>query len=192
VRNWKEYNEAPVNRGRLIFHITEEAMKEWEARERKGTRGRPKQFSDTAIETSVALGQLLNMPLRQTEGVLTELLQRIDADLKAPDYSTVSIRARTLSIRIRTRSIQNESIHLVIDSTGVKIFGEGEWKVRMHGWCKHRRWKKLHIGIDASTGDILNGRSDRQRYDGRRSRPASSRTASRRDARGIGLDGRRT
>ena len=157
VRNWKEYNEALVNRGRLIFHITEEAIEQWEERERKGKRGRPKQFSDTAVETSVALGQLLGLPLRQTEGVLTELLQRIGTDLKAPDYSTISIRSRTLSISIRIRSVSDEPIHLVIDSTGVKIFGEGEWKVRMHGWCKHRRWKKLHLGVDASTGDVLMG-----------------------------------
>lgn len=158
VRNWKEYNESLVNRGRLVFHITEEAIRQWEEDQKKpknGKRGRPKKFSDTAIETSIALGQLLNLKLRQTEGLLNEILQRIGADSKAPDYTTVCLRSRTLALSIRVRPVCNEPIHLVVDSSGAKVFGEGEWKVRQHGFCKHRRWKKLHIGVDEGSGDIL-------------------------------------
>ena len=157
VRNWKEYNAALVDRGKVLFWITEEAMKNWENDEKTGKRGKPKQFSNTAIETAITLAQVFRMPLRQTEGFLRSILGMLNPDLKAPDHSTVSIRARTLSVQIRVRPISRESLHIVVDSTGAKVYGEGEWKVRMHGWSKRRTWKKLHIGVDETSGDILLG-----------------------------------
>ena len=157
VRNWREYNQALVNRGKILFWITEEAIREWEEQQKTGKRGKPKQFSDTAIETSLTLSQVFHMPLRATEGFLTDILEKLAPLLKAPDHSTVSIRSKTLSIQIRVRSISRESLHIVVDSTGVKVYGEGEWKVRQHGWSKRRTWKKLHIGVDEHSGDILIG-----------------------------------
>jgi len=156
VRNWKEYNEALVNRGRLVFHVTEEAIRQWEEAEREKKRGRPKKFSDTAIETALTLGQLLNLPLRATEGLLADILSKLGTSCQAPDYTTLSIRGKTLSVSVRVRPIR-EDLHLVVDSTGIKVYGEGEWKVRKHGWSKHRTWLKLHIGVDEQTGDILVG-----------------------------------
>lgn len=156
VRNWKEYNEALVSRGRIIFHITEEALKQWEAEERSKKRGRPKKFSDTAIETALTLGQLLRLPLRATEGLLSDMLLKLGTDCQAPDYSTLSIRGKTLPVSIRVRSVRDD-VHIVVDSTGVKVYGEGEWKVRKHGWSKHRTWLELHLGVDEETGDILVG-----------------------------------
>ena len=153
VRNWKEYNEALVNRGRILFQITEEAIKQWEEAERNKKRGRPKKFSDTAIETALTLSQLFRLPLRTTEGLMSDILKKLGAECTAPDYSTLSIRGKDLSISIRIRK-PNETLHLVVDSTGVKVFGEGEWKVRKHGWSKHRTWLKLHLGADEKTGDI--------------------------------------
>lgn len=76
---------------------------------------------------------------------------------KAPDHSTLSLRAETLPVVVRIRAVRNESLHIVVDSTGAKVYGEGEWKVRKHGWSKRRTWKKLHLGIDEETGDILLG-----------------------------------
>lgn len=158
VRNWKEYNEALVNRGRIIFHITEEALKQWEEteQEKKKKRGRPKKFSDTAIETALTLGQTLHLPLRGTEGILSEILSKLGSSCHAPDYSTLSIRGKTIPVSIRIRS-PRERIHIAADSTGVKVFGEGEWKVRKHGWSKRRTWLELHIGVDEKTGDVVVG-----------------------------------
>src|SRR5574343_869673 len=113
VRNWKEYNEALVNRGRIIFHITEEALKQWEEaeQEKKKKRGRPKKFSDTAIETALTLGQTLHLPLRGTEGLLSEILSKLGSSCHAPEYSTLSIRGKTIPVSIRIRS-PRERIHI--------------------------------------------------------------------------------
>lgn len=156
VRNWKEYNEALVNRGRILFHITEDAIKQWEEAERNKKRGRPKKFSDTAIETALTLSQIFRLPLRTTEGLLSDILKKLGAKCDAPDYTTLSVRSKTLSVSIRIRDIR-ENLHVVVDSTGVKVFGEGEWKVRKHGYSKHRTRLKLHLGADETTGDILAG-----------------------------------
>lgn len=156
VRNWKEYNEALVNRGRILFQITEEAIRQWEEAERTKKRGRPKKFSDTAIETALALSQILRLPLRTTEGLVSDILKKLGADCTAPDYTTLCVRSKTITVSIRVRDVR-ENLHLVVDSTGVKVFGEGEWKVRKHGYSKRRTWLKLHIGADEKTGDILVG-----------------------------------
>lgn len=159
VRNWKEYNQALVDRGKVLFWITEEAMKNWQEQEGKGKRkrGKPQQYSDTAIQTALTLQQVFHLPLRQTEGFLASILGELAPLLKAPDHSTLSLRARNLFIKILARPLEKEPLHIVVDSTGVKVYGEGEWKVRQHGWSKRRTWKKLHIGVDEKTGDILLG-----------------------------------
>jgi len=156
VRNWKEYNEALVNRGRILFHITEEAIKQWEEAQRKKKRGRPKKFSDTAIETALTLSQILRLSLRTTEGLVSDMLKKLGAQCSAPDYTTLCLRSQTVSVSIRVRDIR-KNLHVVVDSTGVKVFGEGEWKVRKHGYAKRRTWLKLHLGADETTGDILVG-----------------------------------
>lgn len=157
VRNWKEYNQALVDRGKVLFWITEEAMKNWQAEEKTGKRGKPKQYSDTAIEIALTLQQVFRLPLRGTEGFLASILGKLAPLLKAPDHSTLSLRGKTLSIAIRVRPLSSEPLHIVVDSTGAKVYGEGEWKVRQHGWSKRRTWRKLHIGVDEATGDILLG-----------------------------------
>jgi len=157
IRNWKEYNEALVNRGKIMFWITEDALRQWKERNKTGKRGKPKVFSDTAIEVALTLRAVFHLPLRQTEGFLVSVLERIGALVKAPDYSTLSIRSRSLSITIRVHPARKETLHLVVDSTGMKVYGEGEWKVRQHGWSKRRTWRKLHIGVDEKTGNIVLG-----------------------------------
>lgn len=157
VRNWKEYNQALVDRGRITFWISEEAIEAWENNEKTGKRGKPQKFSNIAIETALTLQQVFHLPLRQTEGLLASILATMGVTCKAPDYSTLSIRSVTLPISIQIRSSREEPLHVVIDSSGAKVYGEGEWKVRQHGWSKRRIWKKLHIGIDEQTGDILVG-----------------------------------
>jgi len=157
VRNWKEYNEALVNRGKMMFWITEEAIRDWEEKRKTRKRGKPKFFSNMAIETALTLREVFHLPLRQTEGFLTDVLRILGASVIAPDYSTLSKRSEGLPVLIRTRPIQDEPLHIVVDSTGAKVYGEGEWKVRQHGWSKRRTWRKLHIGVDEATNDILIG-----------------------------------
>jgi len=140
-----------------MFWITEDALRQWKERNKTGKRGKPKVFSDTAIEVALTLRAVFHLPLRQTEGFLVSVLERIGALVKAPDYSTLSIRSRSLSITIRVHPARKETLHLVVDSTGMKVYGEGEWKVRQHGWSKRRTWRKLHIGVDEKTGNIVLG-----------------------------------
>jgi IS5 family transposase len=157
VRNWREYNQALVDRGSIAFWITDEALRQWQEQEKTGKRGKPKLYSNLAIETALILREVFHLPLRQVEGFLRSILLKMGNDRKAPDYSTLSIRAEKLAPFIRVRAIRDEPIHIVIDSTGAKVYGEGEWKVRQHGFSKRRTWKKLHLGIDEETGDILVG-----------------------------------
>ena len=159
IRNWKEYNQALVDRGKVLFWITEEAMKNWEEQEQTGRRkrGKPQQYSDTAITTALTLREVFRLPLRQTEGFLASILGKLAPLLKAPDHSTLCLRAKTLPVKIHVRPHSAKPLHIVVDSSGVKVYGEGEWKVRQHGWSKRRTWKKLHIGVDETTGDILLG-----------------------------------
>src|SRR3990167_3789128 len=130
VRNWKEYNEALVNRGKMMFWITEEAIRDWEEKRKTKKRGKPKFFSNMAIETALTLREVFHLPLSQTEGFLTDVLRILGASVIAPDYSTLSKRSEGLPVLIRTRPIQDEPLHIVVDSTGAKVYGEGEWKVR--------------------------------------------------------------
>lgn len=157
VRNWREYNQALVDRGKIAFWITDEALRQWEEQKKTGKRGKPRLYSNLAIETALTLREVFHLPLRQIEGFLASILLKMGSTLHAPDYSTLSLRAEGLPVAIRVRDIKDESLHIVVDSTGAKVYGEGEWKVRKHGWSKHRTWKKLHLGIDEKTGDILLG-----------------------------------
>lgn len=154
VRNWKEYNEMLVNRGALMVHISPEAEKGWVEIRPTGKPGKPRCFSNLAIETALTIQQAFRLPLRNTEGVVRQLLAAIGT-LPSPDYSTLCKRGVTLPVTIRVRPSGNEPLHLLVDSSGVKVYGEGEWKVRAHGVSKRRTWKKVHLGFDATTGDIV-------------------------------------
>ena len=157
VRDWRAYNQMLVDRGNVELWVSEEALRAWEEKIKSGKRGKPRTYSNIAIETALTIGQVFHLALRQTEGFLASILKRIGSDRKAPDLSTLSLRGETLPVQILIRPLRRESLHIVIDSTGAKVYGEGEWKVRQHGWSKHRAWKKLHIGVDETTGDILLG-----------------------------------
>lgn len=157
VRNWREYNQSLVNRGAVMFWISKTAQDNWYNTQPTGQRGKPRLYSDLAIETAITIQQVFGLALRQTEGFLTSLFQKLNNGLTAPDYSTLSIRAANLNIAITAKTastLSAEPLHIVVDSTGAKVYGEGEWKVRQHGWGKHRTWRKLHIGVDEKTGEI--------------------------------------
>ena len=153
VSNWSTYNQALIDRGRLTVWLSEEALSGWHY---QGPTQRGAQFfySDLAIETTLTLRKLFDLGLRQSQGLVTSLFALMRVDLKAPSYSTLSRRQAELEIELPVRSKEGP-IHLVVDSSGLKIFGEGEWKVRQQGWTKRRTWRKLHLGIDADTSEIV-------------------------------------
>ncbi len=154
--NWKEYNDALVPRGSITVWLSDEAIASWNKPEHSGKAGHPKTYSDLAIQTALSLQAVYHLPLRATEGFLQSLLFMLGCShLKSPDYSTLSYRAKDLEIplssSVRHALSSGEDLHIAVDSTGVKIYGEGEWKVRKHGWTKRRTWRKVHLGVDVST-----------------------------------------
>lgn len=153
IRNWKEYNEALVNRGSLTFWFDENVIAAWHDVENIH-RGHPFVYSDVAILCGLSLKVIFQLPLRATEGLLGSLVELMDLPIQVPDYTTLCRRQSKLELEIPT-FIPNESRHVVVDSTGLKIFGEGEWKVRQHGHDKRRTWRKLHLGIDEQTQEIV-------------------------------------
>ncbi|MFC3024163.1 IS5 family transposase [Vibrio zhugei] len=154
MTNWKEYNQALVNRGSLTFWLDEKAIDAWQCQEHHGGRGRGFQFSDTAIETALMLKGIFGLSLRATEGFINSLFRLMDVPLRSPDYSCVSKRAKTVEVKYRNPS-RGPVAHLVVDSTGLKVYGEGEWKTRKHGTEKRRIWRKLHLAIDAETHEVV-------------------------------------
>jgi transposase len=154
IRNWSAYDAALKQRGSLTFWIDDEVLKGWLNTEKTGKRGASWMYSDLAIATMSTMGSVMHLRGRQTEGFMTSLFQLMKVDLPVPDHSTVSRRLGKLSIVLPVVEGTGPR-HVVVDSTGVKVYGEGEWKVRQHGYSKRRTWRKLHLGVDESTGEIL-------------------------------------
>ena len=148
VANWPAYNQALVRRGDVTVWVSSEAIAAWTPG-RSGRRGGQRRYSDLAIETALTLRLLCHLPLRQAEGFLHALFGMMRLNLSAPDSTTLSRRSRHL--RRRLRSVPpGEAVHLVLDSTGLSIVGEGEWAAATHGGRGRRGWRKLHLGVDQS------------------------------------------
>ena len=150
VANWPAYNQALVRRGDVTVWLSSEAIAAWTPR-RSGQRGGQRRYSDLAIETALTLRLLYHLPLRQAEGFLRALFGMMRLDLAAPDYTTLSRRSQHLRRRLRLVP-PGEGLHLVLDSTGLSIVGEGEWATAKHGGRGRRGWRKLHLGVDQSGG----------------------------------------
>src|SRR6056297_1396030 len=150
TRNWPAYNEALKRRDSLTIWFDPEMS--WEAAP-TGKRGRQKTYSDTAIQTCLTMKVLFGMALRQTTGFVESLLRLIGLDWTVPDYSTLSRRQKTLVVNIPYHG-SHGPLNLLIDSTGIKAEGEGEWHGRKHGGSKHRLWRKIHLGVDEQTLEI--------------------------------------
>ena len=154
LRNWREYNTALVHRGSLTLWCDPAAVAAWVARDRSGRRGRPRTYSAAAIRCMGTLQQVFHLPLRATVGFVRSLLTLLGhAELPVAHPATLCRRRRTLALVLPV-SVPRGPLHLVVDTTGLKVYGEGEWKVRQHGWAKHRRWIKLHLGVDAATQEL--------------------------------------
>lgn len=147
-RSWSDYNKSLVQRGNLNLWVNDEVIEHWLAPV-CSKRGAPRQYSDLAITTMLELKYLFNLTFRATQGFLKSLFDILDVDLPVPDYSTLSRRLRHLKIELKVPQAM-DPISLAIDSSGLKVYGEGEWKVRIHGYSKRRTWRKFHLGIDTS------------------------------------------
>ncbi len=155
IRNWPEYNRALIQRGSITFWVEDQALKKWLSISYSGCAGRPEIYSDDAILTLLLLREIFKLTLRSLEGFARSLFQLMNLDLTVPSYTQISRRACHLHKRIKRMLNGKKNCHIIFDSTGLKVYGEGEWKMRTHGKSKRRTWRKFHIGIDVETQDIL-------------------------------------
>jgi hypothetical protein len=155
VRNWKEYNQALVKRGSLTFWFDEKCINQWRSEKEKLGRGRPEKYSDMAIQTGLTLKALFKLTFRGTEGFIKSLLEMLEVDIEAPNYTLLCKRQKSISVDLPKKALASgETLHLAFDTTGLKVYGEGEWKVRQHGWVKHRLWRKFHLALNTENQQI--------------------------------------
>lgn len=153
VKNWSEYDNALIQRGSITCWISNDFEKTWMCASR-GERQRGSQFdyTDQAILVMLTVKEVFHLTNRGVEGFVRSLFRMLKINLPVPDHSTLSRRSKDLKVTLPKKTSQ--SLNIVMDSTGLKIYGEGEWKVRMHGVAKRRTWRKLHVGADPEDGEI--------------------------------------
>lgn len=153
IRNWADYNTALIQRGSLTLWLDETTVQNWCSQERTGKRGKPQLYTDQAIACALRLGAVYQLPLRATEGLLASLMALSEANVPVPDYTTLCRRRKKMTVALSPPA-STEPLHLAVDGTGLKIFGDGEWKVRQHGTSKRRTWRKVHLAVDQKTGMV--------------------------------------
>jgi hypothetical protein len=153
VTNWAEYDTALRRRGSFTVWSTDEAIASWRAAPRT-TRGGQPWYSPLAILTALTLRAVFRLALRQTEGLIGSILHLLGLELPVPDHTTIGRRARTVKLPTRPRT-SGGPLHLLVDSTGLKLDGPGEWLLEKHGTQKRRSWRVLHLGMDATSGRIV-------------------------------------
>ena len=153
VTNWAAYDAPWRRRGSLTVWFTDEAIASWRAAPRTTPGGQPS-YSDLAITTALMLRAVFRLALRQTEGLIGSILRLLGLELPVPDHSTIGRRARTVKLPARPR-LNGGPLHLLVDSTGLKLGGPGEWLLEKHGTKKRRSWRVLHLGMDAASGRIV-------------------------------------
>lgn len=155
VTNRADYNEGLRQRGDLTVWISEDALALWAAA-RRTTRGGQPRYSDLAIELCLTLGLVFKQPLRQTQGLMRSIANLLEVEIAVPDFSTLSRRGNGAILQKRPRVDRKAAIQLTVDSTGLKILGEGEWLEEKHKTKgKRRSWRKLHLGLDLVGGEIV-------------------------------------
>ena len=148
VRNWNHYNKALVQRGNINFWISKDCLENWQSVGRTNKLGRPEEYSNIAIKTGLIVKYLFRLTFRAVEGFLSGLFEMLGIGLKAPNYTTLCKRQKDIDIKLPKTKNTKGGLNILIDSTGLKIYGEGEWKVRRYSWDKRRLWRKLHIAIN--------------------------------------------
>jgi hypothetical protein len=154
IRNWRAYNRALINRGRLTVWFDEHAIEAWHNTEPAAGPGAPRRYADLAIECALVFKSVYHLSLRAAQGFLSSVMELMRLTLPIPDYSTVSRRQGALQVRI-SPALQSGPRHVVIDATGLRVYGAGEWCVRKYRVCRRRTWRKLHLGIDETTKEIV-------------------------------------
>lgn len=154
ITNWKEYNKSLIERGKINIWLDKENLKNWRAEKQK-KRGKPKQYSDGLIELCLMVKHLYNLPYRTTEGFIKSVFEQLKIDIEVPSYTQMSRRAAQLSLKLKRVFNHKGPVDVAVDSTGLKVYGEGEWKVRKHGVSKRRTWRKLHIAVDPLDHEIM-------------------------------------
>lgn len=149
IKNWRAYNEGLKKRYDITVHLNPEVLKK--PPQIKGQRGRPQEYGAALIEMLLVVKAVYRLPYRGLEGFARSLLA---AGTRLPDYTTLCVRAATANVALDVMR-RDEPVHLVVDTTGLKVYGEGEWKVRMHGYGKRRTWRKLHLAVDEATQEIV-------------------------------------
>jgi hypothetical protein len=151
VKNWPEYDKALVQRGSITFWITADFEKSWMYIGEK-QRGSQFDYSDQSILVMLTMKEVFHLTNRGVEGFVRSIFQMMRINLSVPDHTTISKRGKDLKVNLPKKT--NQKLNIVMDSTGLKIYGEGEWKVRQHGVSKRRTWRKLHIGANPEDGEI--------------------------------------
>jgi hypothetical protein len=153
VKNWRDYDAALRQRGDLTVWVTPAAMAAWTPPRRSG-RGRPQTYSEIAVETGLMLRLAFGRPWRQTEGMLASIMRLLNLDLPVPDHTTFSRRSVDLTVA-KAFGTASGPVNVVIDSTGLKVLGAGEWQREKHGGKGRRTWRKLHLAVDPDTSEIV-------------------------------------
>lgn len=150
IRNWPNYITALINRGSLTLWLDTYSINHWLNAHPAAGPGRPLLYADAAITAALLIREVYHLPLRQTQGFILSLFNLLDIDLPVPHYSTLCRRARSLRIKLLPLT-PKQPLHLLIDSSGLKVYGEGEWYVRLRKQYKRRTWRKAHIAMDYET-----------------------------------------
>lgn len=153
ITNWRKYNDSLVQRGSVTLWFSDEVLEQWNHANDRPKVGRPFVYSDVAIETILLLREVFRLAYRQTEGFARSLIELMGWSVSIPDYSSLAKRAGKLNVALRVTRHRGP-IDIVVDSTGLKVFGEGEWKTRKHGKSKRRTWRKLHLAVNPRTQEI--------------------------------------
>ena len=151
VKNWSEYDQALIERGSITFWLSDDFEESWcYAGEKQ--RGSQFEYSEQAILIMQMMKNVFHLPNRATEGFMRSVFAMLNISLSIPDHTTLSRRGKGLKVVLPKKT--SGHLDLVMDSSGLKIYGEGEWKVRSHGKSKRRTWRKLHVGVDPHSGEI--------------------------------------
>src|SRR5215813_8282243 len=168
IRNWPAYNRALINRGRLTVWFDEHAIAGWHNTEPAAGPGAPRTYSDLAIECALVFKAVYHLSLRAAQGFLSSVMELMKLTLPIPDYSTVSRRQGALQVQVSALP-RSGPRHVVIDATGLKVCGVGEWCVWKHRMSRRRTWRKLHLGVDEQTKEIVAGElTERRVHDSQR------------------------
>jgi hypothetical protein len=154
LTNWPAYDASLRQRGDLTVWFTDDAVAAWRAEPRTNRGGQP-WYSPLAILTALTLRAVFRLALRQTEGLVGSVIRLLGLDLPVPDHTTLSRRADGLDVPHPPSRAGANGLHLIVDTSGLKFHGPGEWQVEKHGAKTRRSWRKLHIGLDADTGEIV-------------------------------------